>query len=72
MPAPLPLKVCPFCLVDAHTDATSCAYCGSSYERVVPTSMTAGDGMHPRLRTYDGTHHLGADAGVLCVSLDLT
>jgi hypothetical protein len=34
--------------------------------------MTAGDGMHPRLRTYDGTHHVGADAGVLCVALDLT
>lgn len=71
MPAPsLSVKVCPFCMVDARTDASCCAYCGSSYERVAPASVHGSDVTHTRRRTYDGTAHLSGDHEAVFASLD--
>ena len=66
----LPVKVCPFCLVDARTDASSCAYCGSRYDRVAPVAAPQNEASQARRRTYDGTPHHG-DALAYCVSLEL-
>jgi hypothetical protein len=57
----LSTKVCPFCLVAAHTDASACAYCGSSYDRVAPVAASHDEGVHTRLRTYDGVGHLAGE-----------
>ncbi len=66
MPA---LKICPFCMVNARTDAACCSYCGSRYDRVALASPR-DDEMRTRRRTYDGTHHDGDDLAALCISLD--
>jgi hypothetical protein len=63
MPASLPVKVCPFCMVDAHTDATCCAFCGSRYDQVGVAEAPRNEGAHTRRRTYDGTQHCGESAG---------
>ena len=61
--SPLPTKVCPFCMVDAQTDADHCNYCGSSYDNAAPVVVSRDDVAHTRRRTYDGTHHLDAGDG---------
>ena len=39
----MPVKVCPFCMVDARTDAAHCEYCGSRYDRVSPVATPRND-----------------------------
>lgn len=60
----MPVKVCPFCMVDARTDAAHCEYCGSRYDRVSPVATPRNDVAHARRRTYDGTAHLAGDVAV--------
>lgn len=66
MSASSSIKVCPFCLVDARTDAASCAYCGSSYDHV-GTPTPHADGLRTRWRTYDGVAAHDAEASRISV-----
>lgn len=65
----MPVKVCPFCMVDARTDAACCAYCGSRYDRV-GSAVPHVDESGARRRTYNGTPHVAGSAETLWVSLD--
>lgn len=71
MPATPPIKVCPFCLVDARTNASCCAYCGSSYDHAGLASAPGNEVPHARRRTYDGVPAHAMDAAARSVTLDL-